>query len=282
MLPVPFSERISFDVLSEWSPWVARLREGYRRGARTVHDVEREYDREKYAACWEFLRAHPGATPDALRAFELGGNLDRALCVSVGEDLYRTTLREAWAYQDEELLHRLAPYVQGADIVCELGCGYGYELWLLQKHFPGKRYIGGDLSLNAVRIAEQLFEEKGGPTVQRVDLTEREWHLPCSTHDHVCIFSSFAFHQLPLAASAVETLIACKGKHWSVCMFEPIFAWCSDTPLGRLRREYTIANDYNRDLLEVLQHHPHVTILQTEKEFFGLNPLHPASCICWR
>lgn len=259
-----------------------RLRDGYKRSARTVCDVEREYDREKYAACLQFMRTHSDVTPDALRSFELGDNLDRELCVSVGEDLYQTTLRAAWAYQDAELLRRIAPYLDAADIVCELGSGYGYALWLLQKHFPGKRYIGGDLSRNAVHIAETLFQESGGPVVQRVDLTEHEWCLPLSRHDRVCVFSSFAFHQLPLAASAVATLIAMKGERWSVCMFEPIYAWCSDTPLGRLRQEYTFANDYNRDLLDVLERHPNVTIEKTEKEFFGMNPLHPMSLVCWR
>lgn len=282
MSVAPFSEQISFEDLSQWSPWVTRLREGYRRSARTVRDVEREYDREKYAACLQFIDTHPEAMPDDIRSFELGGNLDRDVCVSIGEDLYKTTFREAWAYQNEQLLYRLVPVLAEADVVCELGCGYGYYLWLLKQRFPDKQYVGGDLSANAVTLAGKLFEGKDGITVQRLDFTEQQWDFPFSKHDRVCFFSSFAFHQLPVAAPALETLIALKGEHHSVCMFEPVFTWCSQTPLGQLRREYTIANDYNRDLLTTLESNPDIEILQTEREFFGMNPLHPASFVCWR
>ena len=280
----PFPDIIELNDLPRWSPWPARLLSlsAWTAIPRTTQKTEQEYDREKYAACMEYLHGHTSASPEELKWFELGQDGEAPICVSCGERLFRTTLKKAWQYYSDAILSLLSPLVADADIVCDLGCGYGYHLWLLKQRFPGKQYWGGEFSPNAVSIAGRFFKDDPRITVERLDLTDPGFAVPFMKKEKVLILSVFAMHQLPLCRNTVERLAEIKGDQWDVCHFEPVFDWCSESLLGQLRRAYTIRNDYNRDLLPALTEHPRVHVLQTEKEVIGLNPLHPVSYIHWQ
>ncbi len=277
----PFTESIPFSDLPTWSPWPARLQNNWVRNARTMEDLKREYDKEKYASCLEYIREHPGATVEDIRTFEFGNDLDREICVSIGEDLFRTTMRKAWEYQNEALLSRMAELAGSADIICELGCGYGYYLWLLKQKYPDKKFYGIDFSANAITLANALFAD-GSITISQGDLTDPNLQLPFGKDASVMLFSFYAYDNFPSATASIQALCNLKGPKWNFVFIEPVFEWCSDSDLGKLRRAYTVANDYSRDLLTVLQSHADITLTKTEKEFLGVNPLHPVSFLQWK
>ncbi len=267
--------------LPTWSSWPARLLglEPWKKIERTTGKVEQEYGREKYAACRAYLDAHPSASPQDVKQSELG-NLQKETCLSVGEDLYASTIGKAWKDYCDAIIDRLDPVMKETDVVCDLGCGYGYHLWLLKQRYPGKKFWGGEFTKSAVAIAERMYGN-GEPRVEQLDLTNPEWSVPFSKNDRVLVLSVYAYHQLPTCRGAVERLAAIKGPGWNVCHVEPVLQWCPDSLLGKLRSAYTVANDYNRDLLPSLEA-VNAKIVRSEKEFFGLNPLHPASFIHWR
>lgn len=277
----PFRTAVPFAELSRWSPWVGRLNgsEPFSTEPRTLKKIEREYNAEKYAACLDFASAHPRTTPGDIKRAELG-DLGREICVSVGEELFSTTVGEAQRYGDAAFLAHIAPYMAEADVVCDLGCGYGYHLSLLRERFPGKRYIGGEYASRGVQIAAKLFPE-GGVSVTQFDFTDPAFTLPVSKNDRAIIFTMYAIEQLPEGAGALARLAALKADTWRICHFEPVFGWCSETPLGKLRSAYTVANDYNRDLLPFLESRG-IRIDDIDKEYFGMNPLHPVSFLSWR
>src|SRR3989344_9705137 len=70
----PFKNAIDLQDLSQWSLWPARLigLETFSTEKRTIKKMEREYNKDKYGACLEYLSTHPHATPEDLKWFELG------------------------------------------------------------------------------------------------------------------------------------------------------------------------------------------------------------------
>ena len=243
--------------------------------------MEREYNKDKYGACLEYLSTHPHATPEDLKWFELGQDKTKEICVACVESLFRTTHKEAWQYYTDEFLRHILPYAQSADIIYDLGCGYGYHLDLLKQHLPHKKFFGGEFASNALTIAKKIFANSR-VTFEQIDLTNPEFIFPFGKNDSVLIFTGYVFDNLPSVKDAIERIVSIKGKQWNIGLIEPIFEWCSDSLLGLLRKKYTLENDYNRDLLTILESHPNIEIIQKDKEFFGMNPLHPASFVCWR
>ncbi len=280
----PFTKFVEIDELPQWSSWPTRLLslEEWTTRNRTVEEIEREYNKEKYAECMEFIAQNPSASPEDIKKLELGGDTEKEICVSYKDTLGIMTIKQAWKYYTEQCLSLMKQYIQEADIICDFGCGYGYHLWLLSQQYPEKEYYGGEFAQNAVTLADALFANNANITVEQLDLTDPNLSIPYEKKDNILIFSIYAYDNLPVAKASLERLIKIKGTNWRICHLEPVYDWCSSTLLGLLRRAYTNANDYNRDIYSVLSSHPEVHIEQEEREFFGVNPLHPTSFLSWK
>lgn len=279
----PFTDLIALEDLPRWSPWPERLLglSEWKTVPRTVQKLEQEYDREKFASCLAYVHDHPSASIDDIYAFETLDGWPEAMCVSCGDRLFHADIRQAMAYNAERMDSFLSPLLASADVVCDLGCGYGYHLEMLRRRFTGKRYWGCDLSANAVSLACKLFAG-GQITVEQRNLLDPDFSVPFAKEEKVLILTVLTLEQLQCSKPLLHRLIENKGNSWQVCHFEPVFQWCGDDLLGMLRRAYTLANDYNRDFFPALQSHPSVRILRTEKEYFGSNPMHPMSFVHWQ
>jgi len=271
---------ISVERLPEFSPWPARLLgvEPWRVPKRDLARVQREYDRDTYGRCLAFLAAHPRAGARELRQHELG-DLRRRVCVSTGNKLFTTTMAKAWQWHMSLLVDMLRPYLRKAQVVVELGCGYGYNLWWLQQRFPDRSFVGGELSRNAQRVARRLFRTPG-IQVQHFNYCDTSWQLLRDCPRPYVLFTSHSIEQLPSAAHAVRCLARCKGL-LAVCHLEPVVELEGKSLLGLLRRRYAEANDYNRDLLSCLRSHPGIRVVATRHDIGGLNPLNPTSFTAW-
>src|SRR5262249_46855840 len=244
-------KRIAIEDLPKWSPWPARLLglSPWTAPSRTLDKVIREYDQDKYGRCLDFCEARGGsATPEEVRKFELGDDGARRICVSMGNDLFEFGVEEAATHYENLLAETLDPELKEAGTLVELGAGYGYNLWALRKKFTHLRFVGGELSANAVAVAERLYREEDGLTVRPFNFYDPDsYALVSHAKSPVVVFTSYAIEQLTRSAPFLEGLRSCRQKVRSVVHFESVYESGDDKLLTLLRRRYSEINDYNKD-----------------------------------
>jgi hypothetical protein len=279
-------KRIRIEDLPTWSPWPARLLglAPWNVPSRTLEKVKREYDQDKFARCLDFCKERGASvTPEDVRRFESGGDGARPTCISLGDDLHELTLDESRIRYDALLAEALAPLVQGARTIIELGAGYGYNLWSLRKTFTGHKFVGGELSGNAVALAERLYRDDPSLTVRTFNFYEPDaYALVSRAEPPVVVFTSYAIEQLTHSAPFLDGLRSCRQNLQSVVLFESLYESEGNTLLDLFRRRYTEMNDYNRDLPAELSGRKDIAVTSCRKNVFGQNPLHPISIVQWR
>lgn len=279
---------LSFNDLPKWSSWPARLL-GLREWKAPVRDntkVEQEYNCEKYAACLKHYETLPPEkrTPEAIRDFQYGGASAAPLVVSKGSELFLAEFREAAESYYRLLIDELRSEIEDADVVIELGCGYGINLWVLAQEFSRPTFLGGEYSSNAVELARRLYQD-----TPRIRVQEFDFYAPTYTQvseavaqgGKVVVFTSHAIEQLPSARHMVEVLAAIPRLS-GVVHLEPLLELHGDTLLGLLRRAYADANDYNRDLYSSVRENPGIELLPVKHDVLGLNCFNPTSVVRWR
>lgn len=278
-------ERIELRDLPRWSQWPERLLGlvPWSTPERTIEKIEAEYNRDKYERCLDFLNGAGGAAgPDEVKTFELGASAGRQICFSVGPDLFQSSVEDVRRQYYALLADRLAPAIEKCRTVVELGCGYGYNLWMLHGRWPDRHFAGGEYAAKAVALAEKLYAGGNGPRVEQFNFYESPYTLLEKLEGPIVVFTSHALEQLPRAAGVVDAL-ASSAKVVDVFHFEPVYELQADQELmAMMRRRYIEANDYNRDLLTAVRAHPQAELLSVEENIFGLNPLNPTSVIHWR
>lgn len=263
MRPVTLNE-----YLSTASSWPRRLLgwEPYT-VERTEAEVDREYDRDRYAPLLDLTSTDPEAYKVAEFA-SMGMELDAPMFISVGEEIFSTTLRQArhlWAALIRSLVDRFA-----TGVVCELGCGYGFNLANLGR--PG---YGGEYSANAVAIGRRL-----GLDVAPFNYYQAETYdliRPGST-----ILTVHSIEQIPSAQGIVDQLRLHRRSISEVIHVEP--GWLDDrtTWLGLTRNRYNELIDHNHDLVSILRSADDIEIVQLEADAFGMHPLNSSNLIVWR
>ena len=243
--------------------------------------VNAEYTTDKYASALAFGGGVPSPDPFAVRMFEFGRDGNAEWCFSRGDDLFRTPLSAIQREFDSILVERVLARAGGCASIVETGCGYGYNLGQLWRTEPAKAYLGGDLAETAIRLAKMLFSERAGPKVEVFDYYAAQYDLLERAEGPAFLFTCHSIEQLPSARCFIDGLAQHAGKIAGVMHFEPVYEVHGDTLLGRLRRAYADAVDYNRDLLSLLKQRDDVIVHSVEPNIFGINPLNPTSCIYW-
>jgi hypothetical protein len=254
---------------------------------RTIEKIEKEYNRDKYGKCLEeFHHLNDRATYEAIKQFEFGLPANRELCVSRQTRLYALTLQEARNAYYHLLVKTLARRLKAARTVVELGAGYGFNLWMLKRHFPKTEFVGGEFSRNAVQLSSLLNARL--PANQRVRVARFNFYEPAdyrligAAPSPVVVFTSHAIEQCPSAKLVVKNLLRLGSQIAAVFHFEPVPELSGDSLLGLLRRRYADLNDYNRDLLTLLRNHPSIRLDSVQANVFGHNPLNVTSIIEWK
>lgn len=286
-MDIPASaKRIALDELPRWSPWPWKLLDADSTNvpARTIEKIDSEYDKDKYASCIDFYRRHPDATVETVKKQCEMKVLQTETRVSIGDDLYVIPQIEALTLNDMFFLESAGPSVEQADTIVELGCGYGYNLWLLSKHFPGKTYLGGEYSQNAVALANELYSNGSSSIrVEQFNFYDASYHIleHLRRGGRTLVFTRHAVEQLPSAASVLAGLSRYKKAMHEVLNLEPLYEENKDSLLSLLRRRYIEVNDYNRDLLALLRSDKNIVVHDVRFNVFGLNPLNATSVIRW-
>ncbi|MDD4628689.1 MAG: hypothetical protein PHE68_04845 [Candidatus Peribacteraceae bacterium] len=273
--------------LSQWSPWPSRLLglSEWQTPHRDTEKVDNEYDKDKYARCLAFLKEHEGAvTPKDVRAFELHIDPLKSTCVSNKGVLYEMPQNKIMLTNANLLQETMDPLMKEANIVVELGCGYGYPLWILRQNFPKKKFIGGELSKNAVEIARILYADDPMITVEHCNLYDHSYGPleQCPRDAKVIVFTRHAIEQLPSAAVFLKTLTQYFDRLVAVVHLEVIPEYDEHSLLDLMRQRYMIMNDYNHDLLKLLRERNDIETMKISYDEVGQNPLNPTSVIVWK
>lgn len=283
--PAP-GERVSVNDLPKHTSWVEKLLhpEEVRPTSRDGRRAKEEY-RKVYGFLLDVKEDNPEYGPDDLRTVQNSRRED-PMCVSRDGELYLTGVEEARRVSEEILLESLRPLVDGSDAVVELGCGYGYNLWLLKQHFPDCTFYGGDISEHAVELGERLFGDDPTVHVDRFDFYDDRWRPleRASRAGDVVLLTHYGIEQVPDAEPVVAgTLGKYLGGVGAAVHLEPLHElYAEETLLGQLRRRYTVVRDYNRNLLSTLREDARFDIADVDHDLLGRNPLHPLSRVRWR
>ncbi len=272
---------IGLSELPKWSPWPARLLglSPWTPPVRTTEKVQQEYDCEKYGDCLLRL-VETGCDPDAIKEAELGQKNTETICVSMGDNLHEMTLGEARARHYNLLLDTMREEIEQCQTVVELGCGYGYNLWWLSRHFQGKQFIGGEYSANAVKMAGKLYEQGASVRVLPFNFYDADYKILNGLDGPIVVFTSHAIEQLPDSSCFFDAIVKHKERISAVFHFEPVYNLDGQSLLGLMRSRYAEVNDYNHDLMLQPQSYK-VGTANIRLNVFGINPLNPTSVIQW-
>jgi len=262
-------QRISLnDYLSSKSSWPRRLL-GWEHFAleRTETNVEAEYNQDRYTP---LLALTSGRMEDyKVQEFaNLGMERDSPMFVSFGDEIFSTSLRLArkhWCALIQSTVERFA-----TGRICELGCGYGFNLSIL-----GKGAYGGEHSPAAVSLGHRL-----GMEVTRFNYYNSEDYSfiqPDST-----ILTVHSIEQIPSAEPFLQNLARYKDRIREVIHIEPSWLDERSTFTGLIRNRYNELIDHNHDLVKLLRQSQEIEMLHFESEVFGFHPLNSSHVTVWR
>jgi SAM-dependent methyltransferase len=130
----------------------------------------------------------------------------------------------AEAKHEQVLIHRFLPTVQKGEIlellgrgiqVCDLGCGEGVATILMAEAFPGSRFLGLDISQDAISKACVAAEKRGLDNIRFVVVdaaTLRDTGVLSGRFDYVTAFDSIHDQTQPLEAlKGVHDILAPGG-----------------------------------------------------------------------
>lgn len=275
---------LRLDELPQWSPWPARLLglDGFQAPRRDVDKIESEYNQDKWLKCLRAFEDSQGTMDaPALRLFGYGGNPGQLRAGVYRGRLVSASVATLLGAYDEILADAMAKSIAGSRTVVELGASFGQVMWGLAQRFPDRQYRGGEYSENAVALAGKLYADGPDIAVGRLNFYDDAYEVLERAEGPVTVFTSQAIEQIPSAAHIVDVLAKYRDKIVSVFHLEPSYQLYDDSLIGLMRRRYIELNDYNRDLIGVLQGRSDVRILRLEPEVIGWNPFNALVLLQW-
>lgn len=271
-------KEIGINELPLYSPWPARLLCGkWIKPSRTSEKVLAEYDKDKYAKLLTYWLGHE-ITARELARYGMVGQYP----FSIKSKLYLEDWNGIMDIADKVLIDAFKPYISLSDTIIELGAGWGYNLFTLHNIWPDKKYIGGDISLNAVKLAGKMAIDYPNCVFETFNFNDDNWAILDNIEGKTIIFTRHAIEQLPTAKWGISQLSRYRDKVAVVIHLEPIYELIPEVNLlDLLRKSYTQANDYNTDLLTAVKE-SQANILATDYDLIGSNPLNPTSLLVWK
>lgn len=277
---------IPLQELPDWSPWPARMlgQAEWNVPHRDLKKVDSEYDKDEYLRCLTWTKQQATVpTTGEVRHAEYRINERKSFCVSQQEELYEVPADKVIPYDGEVLVEVMTPLMDGIDTIVEMGCGYGINLWELYKRFPEKQYRGGEYSANAIELARILYEKNPQIHIEHLNFYDDTYDvLERCKGQRVMVFTRHAIEQLPDASAFVKTLTKYFDRIQVVVHLEVTQENYGTNLIGLMRKRYIEINDYNRNLLTLLQEHEGIVIERNDPDVFGISPLNPTNVVVWR
>ncbi|WP_037353036.1 class I SAM-dependent methyltransferase [Selenomonas sp. FC4001] len=272
---------ISLDELPKYTPWVNRLLFEDIHYSKNPYEISREYNEEKWHDVKKYLMENSQSTLEEI--ISLGGGDTAGYIASQGGFCVGSMI-EFYEKQIEKYVDFIGKYWVEDSPLIELGAGYGSMLLKLAKHFNPCGVYGLEYTDNGVWALSE-FAKRCNIDIHmgKCDFFElsKEIQLPANG----VIFTSYSLMYVPeLSSGFLDYILEMKPR---VCInIEPCYEYYSTSSLhGALCKKYVEVNDYNRNLVEILnsgEKDGRIEILEVEKNSFGENALSPASFIAWK
>lgn len=262
------------DYLSANNPWTKRLLglEPFSK-TRNLEQIEAEYNQEKYARLLNFEFSNAELYRKQENQLD-GFNNNNDVFVSLNEELFEVKIGLATTI-NRSIISDIVQKYQPVNL-CELGCGYGYNLSYIKKICWD--VWGGEYSENAVTIGH-----KSGLDIRRFNYYNlSNYEQIFKKRDRVVVLTVHSVEQLPSAQCFIDGIYSQKHIIDLIINLEPTFLPERTSLVGMLRNRYIELNDYNRDLLEILTNRDDVEIIEYQPDIIGFNPLNPTNLIVWR
>lgn len=279
---------ISLNDLPQYSRWPARLLglEPFGQRVRDKADTDREYERETWGVFLDRLESE--GRLDQATVELIDGWLcepDEIFAYSHGDELFADRFQDVHARFIDLTRAYLARFSPAPALV-ELGSGYGMVLLKIAAHpdFAGVTIQAAEYTPSGARLTALCAANQGlDVEVGRCDFLD----TPLCDLDiapGAVLFTFFAASCVPeLPDSFITQLAELKPK--AVVHFEPVYEHQQGEQLiDLLRRRYIELNDYNQNLLTLVNKHQqagHLKVVLEDANFFGDNPFFPASVIAW-
>ncbi len=251
---------------------------------KTKASVLKEYETDKWAPLLQRYRDNPEINFEALRD-QYQGSEEPMACFWNGR--FFLTSEKIMTGIRADLLSRLAAIFLPVDHIVELGCGYGAMLLDLvgRPVFNNVTFLGGELSVSGAELSNLLAEKAQLPSkAYPYDLVAEDDQQPFIPPGAL-IYTSNALMYIPLIReSLIRKLI--RYKPAAVIHLEPQLPVNErEHPMGPVLAKYLRANDYNRNLREVVhqaQQEGLLEILYESGPLLGVNPILQDILLIWR
>lgn len=278
---------ITLNELPRYSDWPSRLLAMDPEPVRhkTREEVLREFNRDKWGSLLQQATQEPNFDLCAAERLEI----DPETIIPFYESarLWLVPFRHALQQHVELYADVLAPFASTATALVELGAGFGSKILRLGAHpsFAHLPLHAAELTSNGQALIELLAARAGRHiSVGTCDFREGTLSHHAIPADAV-VFTSFAVHYVPeLSAKFIQLISGLKPR--VVVHFEPCLEHMeTDSLHGLMCRSYVVRNDYNRNLVSLLESEArvgHIRILSVRRSVMGGNPLLPLSVIAWQ
>lgn len=277
---------LDLDDLPRYTPWLHRLLglETFDQKVRTVEQIENEYNADKFKRCLDLYEESGGT----LSPFELRMKIDR---IALDEEadavvdgaLVLATLREINDRRNVLMRDALADAAARGDTILELGSAFGFNLDYLAGELEGARFFGADYSRNAIALAGKLFDGDDRFAFDTFNFYDERYAVFDKIEGPVTVLTAQAIEQTPSAAPLIAALKRDRERISEVVQIEPDHtAHDPATTTGALRKRYGVLNDYNRDLVSLLESDPDVELLEKSTNIIGFNAFNPLTRLRWR
>jgi SAM-dependent methyltransferase len=235
---------------------------------RDVSQIETEYNVDRYEPLFNDASLRSIEDCKAREFQNMGMNSDDPHFISYGEEIFRCPTRVARLLWNDLIKSTVERFATGQ--VCELGCGYGYNLAQL-----GGTGYGGDYSENAVKLGRRL-----GTDLRQFNYYQHDDYQ--FIREGSTVLTVHSIEQIPSARSFVEAMSQQRDKINEVIHLEPCWLDQRSTLLGSARNKFNELIQHNNDLVSLLQQHPDIEIVHFEPDIFGIHPLNSTIRTVWR
>jgi len=281
-------KKITLNDLPNFSGWPLRLLgiEPWAVHRKTSTEIIREFEKEKWQPLLDKVRKAPGI--DSIEKVDrlISEDFKGQLACWMGNSLKLMSLPE-FQRQYLNLIEKTLKPLMPAKAIVEFGCGYGSIILNLarRKGFFKSCFMAADFVPSAAALTQEIARR------QRVEITTGFCDLGASRitdlpiPDGAIIFTSYAVMYIPrLRKRFVQALS--KFNPGAVVHLEPCYEhFDPKTLLGLMRQRYVQLNDYNQNLLSLLQEQQRakkLKILMEKPLVMGNNALLPCSLLVWK
>jgi hypothetical protein len=279
-------KKLDLNELPKHTPWVARLLglEAFEQKHRDIDQIEREYNGDKFKKCLDLYEESGGAMTsfDLRIAIDRIGLDDAADAVRDG-DIVLASLREINDRRNEILVDALRPAADRGDTIVELGSAFGFNLDHLAEQLRAKRFVGADYSENAIALARKLFKDDERFHFDTFNFYDEAYSVLAGIPGSFTVLTAQAIEQMPTAAPLIAALGKERDRVSEVIQLEPNHSsHDATTLLGAMRARYGDLNDYNRDLIPLVEDSDDIEVLEKSVAVIGFNAFNPLTLLRWR